>query len=168
MAAKTPKQSVLLSLPKYSFQVQKQTVDVLPLSKSFFQVKWEADLMYFQEVSGLDVETQPIEYRSGNSPAFSGIKMPSVKKSGNITLKKGVIKSDSKLWIWFNGKKMSTAKRVPVTISLLNEAGDPTMVWTLANAWPIKISSTDVKYEGNEVAVESIEIAHEGLSIANA
>ena len=75
--------------------------------------------------------------------------------------------SDNKFWDWFNAIKMNTIKRVPVTISLLDEAGYPTMVWTLANAWPTKITGTDLKSAGNEVAVESIEIVHEGLSIAN-
>jgi phage tail-like protein len=41
------------------------------------------------------------------------------------------------------------------------------MVWTLNNAWPAKITGTDLKAQGNEVAVETIEIAHEGLTIAN-
>jgi phage tail-like protein len=41
------------------------------------------------------------------------------------------------------------------------------MTWTLNNAWPTKISSTDLKSDANEVAVESIEIMHEGLTIAN-
>lgn len=63
---------------------------------------------------------------------------------------------------------MNTIKRVPVTISLLDEAGAPTMVWTLANAWPTKITGTDLKADGNEVAIESIEIAHEGITIDNA
>jgi phage tail-like protein len=63
---------------------------------------------------------------------------------------------------------MNTIKRVPVTISLLDEAGAPTMVWTLTNAWPTKITATDLNAEGNEVAIESIDIAHEGLTIANA
>ena len=123
--------------------------------------------MIFQEVSGLDVESSPVEYRHGDSPAFSAIKMPGMKKYGNVTMKKGVFKSDNKFWDWFNQIKMNTVKRVPVTISLLDEAGKPTMVWTLSNAWPTKISGTDLKAEGNEVAVECIEIAHEGLTIAN-
>ncbi|MCX7195763.1 MAG: phage tail protein, partial [Proteobacteria bacterium] len=76
-------------------------------------------------------------------------------------------KADNKFWLWFNEIKMNTIKRVPITISLLDEAGAPTMVWTLANAWPTKITGTDLKAEGNEVAVESIEIVHEGLTIAN-
>jgi phage tail-like protein len=83
-------------------------------------------------------------------------------------MKKGVFKSDNKFWDWFNQIKMNTVKRVPVTISLLDEEGKPTMVWTLNNAWPTKITGTDLKAEGNEVAVETIEVAHEGLTIANA
>ena len=145
-----------------------QSKTVWPLPKFHFQVKWDSAVMSFQEVSGLGVESTPIEYRHGDSPAFSVIKMPGIKKYGNVTMKKGVFKSDNKFWDWFNSIKMNTIKRKPVIISLLDEAGKPTMVWTLANAFPTKITGTDLKAEGNEVAVESIEIAHEGLTIANA
>lgn len=144
-----------------------QSTSVWPLPKFHFQVKWDSNVMSFQEVSGLDAEAQVIEYRHGDSPVFSTIKMPGIKKSGNITMKKGVFKSDNKFWDWFNQIKMNTIKRIPITISLLDEAGSPTMVWTLANAFPTKVTGTDLKADGNEVAVESIEIAHEGLTIAN-
>jgi phage tail-like protein len=144
-----------------------QSTAVWPIPKFHFQVKWDTEVMSFQEVSGLDIEAQPIEYRHGDSPEFSTIKMPGIKKSGNVTMKKGVFKSDNKFWDWFKKIKMNTIKRKPVTISLLDEAGSPTMVWTLANAWPTKITSTDLKSDGNEVAIESIEIAHEGITISN-
>jgi phage tail-like protein len=144
-----------------------QSKAVWPLPKFYFQVKWDSNVMSFQEVSGLSTETQAIEYRHGDNPVFSTIKMPGIKKFGNITMKKGVFKSDNKFWDWYNQIKLNTIKRIPVTISLLDEAGKPTMVWTLDNAWPTKVTGTDLKAEGNEVAVESIEIAHEGLKIAN-
>ena len=144
-----------------------QSTSVWPLPKFHFQVKWDSEVMSFQEVSGLDTESQPIEYRHGDSPEFSPIKMPGLKKTGNVTMKKGVFKSDNKFWDWFNKIKMNTIKRVPLTISLLDESGSPTMVWTLANAWPTKITGTDLKSDGNETAIESIEIVHEGLTIAN-
>lgn len=145
-----------------------QSTTVWPLPKFYFQVKWDSNVMSFQEVSGLDVQSEEIKYRHGDSPEFSVIKMPGLKKVGNVTMKKGVFKADNKFWDWFNQIKMNTIKRVPVTISLLDEAGAPTMVWTLANAWPTKVTGTDLKAEGNEVAVETIEIVHEGLTIANA
>jgi phage tail-like protein len=145
-----------------------RSANAWPLPRFHFLVKWDSHVMSFQEVSGLDVEAQPIEYRAGDNPVFSTVKMPGIKKYGNVTMKKGVFKADDKFWDWFNQIKMNTIKRVPVTISLLEESGSPTMVWTLANAWPTKITGTDLKAEGNEVAVETIEIAHEGLSIATA
>ena len=145
-----------------------QSTNVWPIPKFYFQVKWDSEVMSFQEVSGLDVEAEKIEYRHGDSPQFSKISMPGMKKSGNVTMKKGVYKSDNKFWDWFNQIKMNTVKRVPETISLLDEAGAPTMVWTLANAWPSKITSTDLKADGNEVAIETIEVAHEGITIDNA
>ena len=144
-----------------------QSTTIWPLPKFYFQVKWDSTTMSFQEVSGLDMEAQPIEYRHGDSQDFSTIKMPGIKKTGNVTMKKGVFKSDNKFWDWFNQIKMNTIKRVPVTISLLDESGAVTMVWTLRNAWPTKITGTDLKADGNEVAVETIEIAHEGLTVAN-
>ena len=145
-----------------------QSTTVWPIPKFYFQVKWDSEEMSFQEVSGLDIEAQPIEYRHGDSADFSMISMPGLKKSGNVTMKKGVFKSDNKFWDWFNQIKLNTIKRVPVTISLLDETKAPTMVWTLANAWPTKITATDLKSDGNEVAIEAIEIAHEGLTIENA
>ena len=134
------------------------------MPKFRFEVRWDDAVMSFQEVSGLDTDVQPIEYRAGDSKSFSVVKMPGIKKYSDVTMKKGVFKADNKFWDWFNDIKMNTIKRKPVTISLLDEAGAPTMVWTLANAWPIKITATDLKSTGNEVAVETIVVAHEGIT----
>ena len=140
---------------------------VWPLPKFYFSVSIDGNVMPFQEVSGLETETQVIEYRAGNSNTFSTIKMPGLKKFGNVILKKGVFAKDNALYDWYGNIKMNLIKRSAVTISLLDESGAPTMVWTLTNAWPTKVSGTDLKADGNEVAVESLELAHEGLVIKN-
>lgn len=145
-----------------------QSDAVWPIPTFRFEVTWDSRVMSFQEVSGLDVEAEPIAYRAGDSPTFSVTKMPGLRTYTDVTLKRGVFRSDSTFWDWFNAVRMNTIKRVPVTISLLDEAGKPTMVWTLANAWPTKITGTDVKATGGEVAVETIVLAHEGLTIASA
>jgi phage tail-like protein len=141
--------------------------NVLPLPTFYFQVQWGDNDLSFQEISGLDVEAQTIEYRHGDSPVFSAIKMPGIKKYGNVTMKKGVFQGDNQFFDWLNQIKDNTIKRVPVSISLLDEMGKATMVWTLHNAWPTKITGTDLKSYGKEVVIETIEIAYEGLSIAN-
>lgn len=140
-----------------------------PLPKFYFTVKLgsQDNTVSFQEISGLETETQPIEYRHGDSKQFSTIKMPGIAKTGNVTLKKGVFVKDNNFFKWYDAIKMNTIKRETVTIQLLDEKGSPTMTWTLTNAWPTKISSPDLKSDANEVAVESLELAHEGITIAN-
>ena len=142
-----------------------QSNTVWPMPKFHFQVAWDDQTMPFQEVSGLDVDSQPIEYRSGDGPVFSTLKLPGMRDTGTVTLKQGIFTKDNTFWDWFNAIKMNTIARKTMTISLLDEKGQPTMVWTLINAYPTKISGTDLEAEGNEVAVERIEIAHEGLTI---
>lgn len=143
--------------------------NVWPLPKFYFKVSLgsQDSTVSFQEVSGLETETQAIEYRHGDSKQFSTIKMPGISKSGNVTLKKGIFVKDNNFWKWYNAIKMNTIKRETVTIQLLDEKGSPTMTWTLANAWPTKITGTDLKSDANEVAVETLELAHEGLTIKN-
>lgn len=141
-----------------------------PLPKFYFKVfiGSEDSAVSFQEVSGLETETQIIEYRHGDNKAFSTIKMPGIAKVGNVTLKKGIFTKDNNFFKWYSTIKMNTIKRETVTIQLLDEQGSPTMTWTLTNAWPTKITGTDLKSDANEVAIESMELAHEGLIIANA
>ena len=138
-----------------------------PLVKFSFQVDWGGTQIGFQEVSGLDIETEPIEYRQGASPDFTKIKMPGMIKFSNITLKRGSFKGDNEYFDWLNSIQLNTVERRTLTISLLDDSGSPAITWKVNKAFPIKVQSTDLKAEGNEVAVESIEIAHEGLVIEN-
>jgi len=140
-----------------------------PMAKFRFTVDFDDDLknVSFQEVSGMDVENQIIEYRKSNSPLFSAEKMPGIVKYGNVTMKRGVFVNDNTFWNWRNQIAMNIIKRSTVNIRLLDESGNTTMEWQLNNAWPTKITSTDLKSEGNEVAVESLEIAYEQLIVTN-
>jgi phage tail-like protein len=141
--------------------------NIWPLPKFSFSISVNGTAYPCQEVTGLDAETQVIEYRHSNSKTYSTIKMPGLAKYGNVTVKKGIFVNDKQFWTWFSATNMNTYKRLSVVISLLDEKGKPTMSWTLINAWPSKIQGTDLKSDSNEVAVESIEFAHEGLTVKN-
>jgi phage tail-like protein len=138
-----------------------------PLPKFHFQVEWGGSKIGFTEVSGLDITTEVIEYREGSSPEYSKIKMPGQRKFSNITLKRGTFKSDNEFYKWFNTVSLNTIERRNLTVALLNENHEPVIVWKIKNAWPTKVTPTDLKADGNDVAVESIELAHEGLTIQN-
>ena len=138
-----------------------------PLPKFHFSVEWGGTKIGFTEVSGLDVETEVIEYREGSSPEYSKIKMPGMQKYSNVTMKRGTFKSDNEFYEWWNTVNLNTIERRHITISLLNEEHEPVVVWKLKNAWPTKVQSSDLKGDGNETAIESIEVVHEGLVIQN-
>jgi phage tail-like protein len=143
-----------------------------PLPKFHFQVTWNNVQISFSEVSGLTQETEPIEYRHGDSPEYHKIKMPGMQKYGNITFKRGTFKNKNEYFDWWKqtmmfqeGNKVGSLYRRTVIISLLNEEHKPIVTWTLTNAFPIKVQPTDFKSDGNEVAIETLEIVHEKLVI---
>lgn len=138
-----------------------------PLPKFHFQVEWGGTKIGFTEVTGLEVETQMIEYRDGASPEYHKTKMPGMQQYGNLTLKRGVFAADNEFYDWWNTVALNTIERRDITISLLNEAHEPVVVWKVKNAWPTKVTSTDLSSDGNEVAIETLELAHEGLTMQN-
>ncbi len=145
-----------------------------PLPKFHFQVEWNGTKIGFTEVSGLDVETEVIEYRHGASPEYNKTKQPGLTKYSNITLKRGTFKSDNEFYDWWKenvffqeGGSTGSIYRRDLIISLLDETHNPIVVWKVKNAWAVKVQSTDLKADGNEIAIESIELAHEGLTIEN-
>lgn len=145
-----------------------QSRNLWPLPRFSFRVQWDAEEMRFQEALGLDAEASSITYRAGNSEAFSPIKMPGLKKFDNVTLKKGVVKANSTLWDWFGQITANTIQRKRVRVSLLDEAGHPTTVWTLANAWPTKVTrgAGTLGDDDDEVAVELVEFVYEGMTLS--
>ena len=138
-----------------------------PLPKFHFQVEWGGENLAFTEVTGLDVETEPIEYRVGNSKEYHKLMIPGMQKFANVTLKRGTYQGDNGFFDWWNTVALNTVQRRDLTISLLNPEHEPVVVWKVKNAWPVKVQSTELKADGNEIAIESIELAHEGLVIQN-
>ncbi|MTI22454.1 phage tail protein [Fulvivirga sp. RKSG066] len=138
--------------------------ELWPVPKFHFTVEWGDIDVGFQEVTGLEMETQFIEYRSGSDPSLVTQKIPGLKKHGTITLKKGVFKDDLSFFDWFQDVQTNPDRRETVTITLLDEEDSPVMVWRVENAFPVKVSGPDLKSDANEIALESIELAHEGIT----
>jgi len=140
-----------------------------PLPAFYFNVSWEdGEYVPFSEVSGLTVEIEPIEYRHGDSKEFSTIKMPGLKKYGNISLKRGAITDGNVLFNWWNSAQLNIPDRKPVTISLLNEKHEPVITWKIKNAFPVKLDSGSLNAKTNEVLIEALDLAHEGITIEQA
>lgn len=118
----------------------------------------------FSEISGLNAEVTVAEYRAGNSRVNYVNKLPGIHKSGDVTLKRGVIGAQN-LYEWLekcrNGN-IQDAKR-NIVIKLLSEDRDSTVVsWKLVSAMPIKWTGPTLTAKGGgDVAIEELVLSVE-------
>jgi len=116
----------------------------------------------FSECTGLNAETNIIEYRNGNDDIFPR-KLPGLSKFGNVTLKAGLT-TDNSLFTWHKQVMDGNITRQNVSIIVLDESRKTEGArYNLVNAWPSKYIGPDLKANANEIAIEAIEIAHEGM-----
>lgn len=117
----------------------------------------------FSEVSGLDMETDPVEYREG-SEDITVRKLPGLRKYTNITLKRGFT-NDKSLYDWRKTVMDGKTERKSGSIVLLNEARVEALRWNFREGWPCKLQGPPLNAKTNEVAIETLEICHEGLEL---
>jgi phage tail-like protein len=119
----------------------------------------------FSEITGLNSETDVIEYRNGNED-MTNRKIPGMKKFGNITLKSGLAASpDQDLLTWRHAVEVGDIQRLDVSIVIMDEQRTEQVRYNLRNAWPSKWVGPDLKGGASEMAIEQLEIAHEGVSL---
>ncbi|GFI29945.1 MAG: phage tail protein [Lachnospiraceae bacterium] len=116
----------------------------------------------FSEASGFDASIDVIEYREGDM-VQTPLKLPGLKKYGNITLKQGVADS-MVMYEWMIAGVEGEVERKTITITILDETETATASWQVINAWPAKYTAPDFNATSSEVAIESLEIAHEGMT----
>lgn len=139
------------------------TADMYPVSKFRFKVECDGLTEFFSEVSGFDASVDSYEYREGNQKT-TPIKVMGLRKYSNVTLKRAVSTANaSQLWSWWTIADGKEAERRDVTVTLLNNDGQPAAQWSIENAFPVKYTAPDFNATANEAAIESIELAHEGL-----
>lgn len=120
----------------------------------------------FSEVSGLGMEVQLIEYRTGNSRENQVMKIPGLSRTHDVTLKRGVVGSLN-LYQWLDQIRNGDVNAMrTVTIQLQNE--DHTGIvqtWRLLRARIVKHVSGPFNAKGNDVAMEEIVLAYERLEM---
>ena len=118
----------------------------------------------FSEVTGLNQESNVIDYREGQEP-ITPRKLPGLNKFGNITLKRG-ISPDLSVYNWRKTVTDGDIERRNASVVLHNEKHEEVVRWNLVNAWPSKMVAPDLKANANEVAIETFELTHEGVERA--
>lgn len=118
----------------------------------------------FSEVSGINTESDVIEYREGSDPNHVR-KLPALVKYGNITLKRGYTRN-RELWDWRKSTLEGRTLRKNGAIILLNEAREQALRWEFFNAWINKYEGPALNATANEASIESIEFVVEYWNLA--
>jgi phage tail-like protein len=118
-------------------------------------------LAAFSEVSGLESQTEVIEYRTGTE-RNTVRKLPGLTKHANLVLRRGVTQ-DAELWNWRKTVVDGQVDRRNGSIVLLDDDRAEVLRWNFFDGWISKWVGPTLNAKGNEVAIETIEIAHEGL-----
>jgi phage tail-like protein len=99
----------------------------VPYGAFNFLVNFEGSEIFggFSDVSGIGSEITVAEFRYGNDKENHVRKVPGVHKVGDVTLKRGVINSES-VWQWIRDVRSNGVNgQKNVSITLLDEARNP-------------------------------------------
>ena len=117
----------------------------------------------FTEVSGLQIEVTVHNLEEGGNNGFVH-RLPGRAKVGNITLKRGMTRSNDFLK-WLLEVAAGKITRRHVTIVMYDTGYEAMLRWNFSNAYPTKWSGPQFNAGRSEAAVESLELAHEGMTL---
>jgi phage tail-like protein len=141
-----------------------------PIGRFYYLVTIGGEEFSFQEVTGLEVEAQVMEYRHGDSEFFTTMKKPGLIKTPMLVCKKGIFEDDEELSEFLLGLQEEKEfyefdDGLEILVELLNETGETVKTWSIEGAVPVKYSTPGLNSTSNEVAVEEITFAYERITI---
>jgi phage tail-like protein len=92
-------------------------------------------------------------------------RIPGSHKTGDVTLKRGVI-AELSLWPWLQEVAADKTQRKNGSIIRMGEAGREKTRWNFVKGWPKKWDCPRPIANATEVAIETLELGHEGLTRA--
>jgi len=135
-----------------------------PYPAAHFSVETGGERIGFLEVSQLTESVDVIEYRDGTDKSGGVLKIPGLRRNGDVTLRYGTMGSDE-LFQWLDSVRIGAAQKRDVVVKLLNDEHEPVMTWRLRNAWPRAYRAGPLNALSSAVAIEELVLAHEGLDL---
>jgi phage tail-like protein len=115
----------------------------------------------FQEVGGLEVTTEVIEYHDGDDLTLR--KRPGATSYSNIILKRGYTATDE-LWSWMKSVIDGKIERRSLSIVLFgDDAATEVIRYNVFEAWPCRWKGFVLDGKGTGTAIEELEIAIERI-----
>lgn len=113
----------------------------------------------FKSVSGMDSETEVIEFKQGNDRVVR--KKPGRTTYANIVLERGYTATDD-LWTWRNNIEKGIIDRRSGSIIVLDQDLETEVArYNFYEAWPCKWYVPEMDSDSSNMAIEKIELAVE-------
>ena len=118
----------------------------------------------FKSVSGMDSETEVIEFKQGNDLVVR--KKPGRTTYANIVLERGYTATDD-LWDWRLNIEEGTIDRRSGSVIILDQDGTTEVArYNFYEGWPCKWYVPDMAADASNMAIEKIELAVEKVERA--
>jgi phage tail-like protein len=114
----------------------------------------------FLRVKGLAREVRHESYREGGVNEFEH-KLITQVAFPSVVLERGL--AFEELWQWAQATADGDVTRRNIRVRLRDESGAPAWAWSIAQAIPVKYSTTDLDAQSSQVVLETLELAHHGL-----
>lgn len=114
----------------------------------------------FQNVAGLKANVEMETYKEGGQNRFTH-HLPLGSSYQELVLKRGLTSDVSALSNWcMNTIENFNFKPVNLTVSLLNENGNPLKTWYVVQAIPLSIEFADFNSEENKIVIETFTLKY--------
>ena len=132
-----------------------------PLVAYNFRVDIGGQSLGFSRVSGLHIAHKTVAYRHGRS-FLEGEQFAALAREEfvAVTLERGTTANVRLLYDWFKDRGPRS-----LAIRVCNAGGAPVLVWSIARAYPIKLTAPTFDAASNDVAIDSLEIQATGISV---
>ena len=118
----------------------------------------------FKSVSGMDSETEIIEFKQGNDLIVR--KKPGRTTYSNIVLERGYTATDD-LWQWRKNIEDGKIDRRAGSVIILDQDGQSEVArYNFYEGWPCKWNAPEMDSDSSSMAIEKIELAIEKVERA--
>ena len=128
-----------------------------------FEVKADNQVLGgFNEVSGLEIETDIEKFAEGGFNSYEQQLAGPSKYPSRLVLKRGMTNTQN-LWSWYQDVLNGKIIRKTVSVCLLDSAGNEQRRWKFQDAVPVKWVGPQLRASSADVATETLELVHRGL-----
>lgn len=139
--------------------------DPSPVSRFYVSING-VNQAVFTEIAGLQLEVDVMPYEEGGFNTTIH-RLPGRIKSANLTLKKGLSRSNDFLR-WLLRVASGSIERKDVSVVLYDVTGQPLLRWDFIQAFPFKWSCNAFRADSTELAIETLELAYAYMSVHDA